>query len=195
MMHNIRRQREAHRVRMERIITGYIETRYPNIYEEAKKVYTKLDMLYPTKKDLRKTYEFCVCTSGSTDNKYKYMRKTQDAVSGKMLLEIPLMSTSTVPAVSAQTVVPNAPAVSAQTVVPNAPTVSAPTVVPINAPTVSAPTVPDIGAEITLPFLDNEIVDEIIGDLRMDPEICTFFDNILTDGETPLETELSTSGF
>ena len=217
----MRRQKEASRVRVNRIIADYVEMRYPNIYEEAKMLYTKLDMLYPGKKDLRKTYEFCLLATGSSDNKYRYMRKTQDAVSDKMVLEIPLMHTSTIPTVvpdiptvaptiptvvpdiptvapTIPTVVPDIPTVAPTipTVVPDIPTVAPtiPTVVP-DIPTVAPAVIPDIGAEITLPMVPDKIIDEIIMELRQDPEVCNFFDDILVDGETPLESELTALGF
>ena len=202
-MHNARRQQEVGNIRMNRIITEYVRSKHPEVYDEAKAVYTKLDMLYPTKKDLRKTYEFCVYTTGSKDNKYKYSRKLHHQVSDNFVLEIPLMDTSDAPTVASDippAVIPPAdipPAVIPPAVIPPAdipPAVIPPAVIP---PAVIPPAVipPDVGAEVTLPFLSNEIIDEIIEDLRNDPEINTFFDQILTTGETPLEEELATLGF
>ena len=249
IMHNIRRQKEVSRVRMNRIINGYIEIKHPEIYQKAKAFYTRLDMLYPKKKDLRKTYEYSLFTTGSKDNKYKYNRASQEEFSDKMVLEIPLMSTipavadiptdaptivadiptdapTIVPTVAADipTVVPTVAAdipTDAPTIVADIPT-DAPTIVPTVAadiptvvPTVAAdiptvvPTVvadiptdapaiqtviPDIGAKITLPVIPDEIIDDIITELRLDPEICNIFDDILND-ETPLESELMALGF
>ena len=214
MMHNIRRQKEACRVRLNRVISEYVEIKHPEIYAEAKKVYTKLDTLYPMKKDLRKTYEFCLFTSGLKDNKYKYTRKLQDddmvglkdnkytrKLQDDMVLEIPLMDMSAV-----STVVPAVVPTIAPAVAPAIPTV-VPAVVPTVAPAVApaipavAPAVvadeiiPDVGGEVTLPVVADEIIDEIIMNLRQDPDIGTFFDEILTDGETPLEEELTALGF
>ena len=186
MTNNARRQQEVCNIRMNRIITEYVRSKHPEVYNEAKAVYTKLDMLYPTKKDLRKTYEFCVYTTGSKDNKYRYSRKLHHQVSDNFVLEIPLMHMSDAPATP--TVASDIP----PAVIP--PAVIPPAVIP---PAVIPPVVipPDVGAEVTLPFLSNEIIDEIIEDLRNDPEINTFFDEILTTGQTPLEEELGTLGF
>ena len=179
IMHNLRRQKEVSRVRMNRIINGYIEIKHPEIYEEAKAFYSKLNMLYPKKKDLRKTYEYSLFATGSRDNKYKYNRASQEEISDKMVLEIPLMDMSGVPTVP-PTVIP-AIAADIPTDAPAIPTV---------APTV----IPDIGAELTLPVVPDNIIDGIITELRQDPEICNFFDDILND-ETPLESELTALGF
>ena len=169
-MNNIRRQNEVSRVRVNRIITEYVQFKHPEIYAKAKEFYTKLDTLYPRKKDLRRTYEFQSFITGSKDNKYKYTRKSQDEISDNMLLEIQLMDKSAVPTV-------------------------APAVVPTVAPAVVPTVVPAVGAEITLPVVADEIIDEIIKSLSQDPDVSTCFDEILTDGETPLEMELTASGF
>ena len=213
IMHNLRRQNEASRVRMDRIISGYIKIKYPKAYEEAKAFYTRLDMLYPNKKDLRKTYEYSLFATGSEDNKYKYNRSRQEGISDKMVLEIPLMDTSDIPTVIPADIPTVAPAVIpadiptvAPAVIPaDIPTVApavipadiptvAPAVIPADIPTVAPAVIPDIGAELTLPVLPDKIIDEIIAELSQDPEICNFFDDILND-EAPLESELMALGF
>ena len=185
MMHNMRRRKETSRIRMNRVINGYVEIKHPDIFAKAKTFYTRLDQLYPNKKDLRKTYEYCVFETGSKENKYKYQRNLQ-GISDNMVLEIELMDTSATPTVAAD----SPPAVIPPTVIP--PAAIPPAVIP---PAIAPTVIPDVGAEVTLPFVSNEIIDEIIEDLRKDPEINTFFDEILTTGETPLEEELATLGF
>ena len=117
-MHNMRRRKEASRVRMNRVISGYVETKHPDIFAKAKAFYTKLDQIYPNKKDLRKTYEYCIFETGSKDNKYRYQRNFQE-ISDNMVLEIELMHTSATPTVAAD----SPPAVIPPTVIP-------PTVIP-----------------------------------------------------------------
>ena len=210
-MHNIRRQQESSRVRESRIITEYVQFKHPGIYAKAKALYTKLDMLYPGKKDLRRTYEFQSFISGSKENKYKYSRKSQHEISDNMLLdnmllEIQLMDKSAVPAVvpAVPAVVPAVPAVvpTVPAVVPAVPAV-VPTVpavvpaVPAVVPAVPPPAVPAViieDVEITLPVVPDEIIDEIIKSLSQDPDINSFFDDIVIDGETPLEMELAALG-
>ena len=177
-MHNIRRRNETSRVRESRIINGYVLFKHPGIYAKAKDFYAKLDALYPAKKDLRKTYEYQAFITGLKDNKYKYERRSQDERLDTMVLEIPLLDKADIPTVvpdvapAIPTVVPDvAPAI--PTVVPDvAPAI--PTVVSDVAPAIptvvpAIPTVvPDIGAEITLPVLPDEIINEIINDLSQD---------------------------
>ena len=89
------RKQEAIRVRKNRVTQGYIEKKYPEIYQEALEFYRFLDEKYPGKKDLRRTNEFeWVKTgiSGQTARKY-YTRKktttTTTTVDDRMELIIP----------------------------------------------------------------------------------------------------------
>ena len=103
---NIWRRMETARVRESRVITGYIEFKHPEVYNEAKEFYTELNKLYPYKKDLRRTNEFEWVKTGFPEVKTKkyYTRKTQygknkekkdnsktDEIVDNMKLIIPLM--------------------------------------------------------------------------------------------------------
>ena len=57
-------------VRYNRVITSYVEAKYPEIYKEAREFYQELDMLYPEKSDLRRTNEFLRVKTGSSIKKY-----------------------------------------------------------------------------------------------------------------------------
>ena len=215
-MHNLKRQQEASQVRESRIVTAYVKFKHPEIYAKAKDVYTKLDTLYPQKKDLRRTYEFQTFITGTKDNKYKrYKRKSQDEsldnmcleLSDNMLLKIPLMDKSAVPAVApavVPVVVPTVDAVVAPAVAPAVVPVVVPTVAPavdaVVAPTVVPPVAPAVDAlpmfpddMNALPMLPDDMIDEIVRSLSQDPDITTFFDDIFD--ETPLESELTALGF
>ena len=52
------RRAQAARAREERIITGYIKAKHPEIYGEATDFYNQLNKRYPHKCDLRKVPEF-----------------------------------------------------------------------------------------------------------------------------------------
>ena len=54
------RRAQTAKVREERVITGYIETKYPKIYAEAAAFYNRLNKKYPSKCDLRKTNDYHV---------------------------------------------------------------------------------------------------------------------------------------
>ena len=175
-MHNVRRQKEAFRVRENRIIAGYVQFKHPGIYNEAKAFYTKLSNLYPEKKDLRKTYEYQTFTTGLESTKYKYSRRSRrqhQEITDNMILQIQLMDKSAVPPTVPPAVPPAVPAV-----VP--PAVSA--IPPIDV------IIED--AEITLPAVSDDIIDEIIEGLRQDPDISTIFDHIDIEDERNIEDEL-----
>ena len=52
------RRAQTAKVREERVISGYIEIKYPKIYDEAAGFYNMLNKKYPTKCDLRKTNDY-----------------------------------------------------------------------------------------------------------------------------------------
>ena len=54
------RKAQTAKVREERVITGYIEIKYPKIYDEAAGFYNMLNKKYPNKCDLRKTNDYHV---------------------------------------------------------------------------------------------------------------------------------------
>ena len=54
------RRAQAIKIREERIISGYVETKYPEIYAEAAAFYNVLNKKHPSKRDLRKTDDYHV---------------------------------------------------------------------------------------------------------------------------------------
>ena len=68
---NLWRRNETIRVRENRIVKAFVETKYPQIYREAMVFYNKLNEKYPTKNDLRKTDEFTWFKMGITEAKAK----------------------------------------------------------------------------------------------------------------------------
>ena len=57
-LYNNRRRERQSKVRQALLINEYVCTKYPAIYREAAEYYNKLNVEYPTKRDLRKCYEF-----------------------------------------------------------------------------------------------------------------------------------------
>ena len=100
------RRQEFLKVREQRVITGYVQKKYPEVYKEAEKFYKFLNEKYPTKKDLRRTNEYewiKTGISGETTKKY-YKRKgcpnvnkrtTTEEHGDNMRLVIPLMTHTT----------------------------------------------------------------------------------------------------
>ena len=105
------------------------------------------------------------------------------------------------------TAVPPADPLTVPTAVPTAVPPADPLTVPTAVPTAVSPADPltvsavptpvspmDIrveDAEITLPVLADDVIDEIIQHLRLDPDIGNIFDDIDINEQTPLERELS----
>ena len=101
------RRQEALKVREHRVTVGYMEAKYPQIYEEAIGFFNMLNNTYPDKKDLRKTNEYLWMRKGISGEKIRkyYTRKTQSKIDKKVLsktdrvdnmqLIIPLMKAPT----------------------------------------------------------------------------------------------------
>ena len=69
----------------DRFISTYVETKYPQIYEEAKKCYDQIDVVYPNKRDLTKTVEYLYISAGVTSLNQYYHKRREEKV--KNMLE------------------------------------------------------------------------------------------------------------
>ena len=91
------------RNKRDRFISGYIEAKFPQAYDQANKCYDKMDAKYPTKRDLTKTLEFVHITTGCTSlSQYFHKKRAEKSrenhqekehgISDSMVLEIPLFN-------------------------------------------------------------------------------------------------------
>ena len=94
MNNNVRKNRwrraEAAKKREERVITGYVQMKHPEIYKEAAGFYNLLNEKYPSKLDLRKTNEYEALrmpVSGETIKKY-YTRKAYPNIKKSVDVEV-----------------------------------------------------------------------------------------------------------
>ena len=198
---NIRRRQESANVRCNRIVTGYVETNYPEVYAEAQQFYHSLDTAYPHKKDLRRTNEYAWMKDGSLGKKY-YLRKakettTKHKVADNMRLVIPLMET---PKNTNEDVMESTQELS---VMPNGePTQELP-VMPNDEPTQELSVMPNDEPTQEFPVMPEEKIEEIIKELSKDPDLNQVFRDFDVgaeveledfmfdiDTETPLEREL-----
>ena len=166
---NVHRREETQRVRQERVITGYFKYRYPKVYAEAYEFYQHLDKTYPKKKDLRRTNEYSwVCNGSETTMKKYYPRKEEKM--NKMVLEIPLISVDEIP--EHHTVLESS--MQEETVVETIePTVNDESSMQKEEPVLD---VVETGEPSALLPVNDETLEQIIGDLREDPDIANFFD-------------------
>ena len=78
--YNEQRQANKRKSRQALFTAEYIQTKYINVYEEATAFFNALNLLYPTKYDLRKTTEFrewkTVCTYGKTSQQHQKRRRS-----------------------------------------------------------------------------------------------------------------------
>ena len=177
----------------DRFISTYVKNKYPDIYDEAHQVYTDLDQIYPQKRDLRKTQEFLHITQGVSNIYQQYytdkcLKKTQEkSCTDNMVLQIPLLNfneTST-----------GTPQESSDLHADETPTV---TLHADETPTVT----PHADEALSIP---NNVLDDVISELRKDPDLETIFNDFemfdeddlihYSDEETPLEWELHNLGY
>ena len=164
-----------------KVMLGYVRTLHPNVYEEAHTYYRCLTKKYPDKKDLSKTAD------------YRRLLQDKVATTGNFELRIELLDsgkTSNSPA----EITPNSPA----EITPNSPAEITPdpltgvtpaeiTPDPLTGVTPTEIT-PDPLAGITpsetLPGLDKDSLELLMVDLREDPTIANFLDNLQHELDT-----------
>ena len=206
---NIWRRLETARVRQNRVITGYIEFKHPAVYKEAEEFYAQLNTRYPNKKDLRRTNEFEWVKSGFTTVKTKkyYPRKTPyekkkdnskpDEIVDNMELIIPLMGRAEKTVENTETT-----AKTNQKVMENVVDISADKEIEvfIEPPIDSFTDIPIEPTEVIIdsfPVISDKAIDDIIKDLREDPDLDQIFNEFDVDfddfdeEESPLERELA----
>ena len=183
---NIYRRQESQRVRVDRIISGYVKHRHPEVFKEANDYYQWLNELYPEKKDLRRCNEFEILKHG-TDSPIRKFYTTKKKIthatvspksniSDTMVLQIPLMKECDIVNQTIQTA--ETPTCANEITVET--TVESETVVVESSSqpeTVVETPMPSISFT-ELPPVSDEMLEQIISGLREDPDICTFFDDI-----------------
>ena len=172
---NMWRREETQRVRVERIITGYVKYRHPEIYNKANEFYEHLDEQYPNKKDLRRTNEFEWLKQGTARTMKKfYTRKRK--ITDNMILHIPLMNQDEI-ATENTTQPTEIPACQHEIIVETTVESSS------NQPEMTKETMVETSTSIPsttadLPPISDEIIEEIMRGLREDPDIRNFFDDV-----------------
>ena len=206
---NIYRREESQRVRVERIITGYVKYQHPEIFKEANDYYDLLNTLYPDKKDLRRCNEYELLKRETSRRMRKYYTKKPKTADEKsktadkksktadtMVLRIPLMDEATVSTTTQSAEIPaytHEATVSTTTTTQSAEIPAYTHKVTVETTTQSAEipaythevTIETTTEELSTPSMttdlapvSDEVLNQIIEDLREDPDITNFFDNI-----------------
>ena len=166
------------------LIADYVQYKYANVYAEASQLYQRLNHRYPEKADLRKTEEYRVWRSGMSpqepancESQASSPSKYQDSLQ----LKIPIRKYRTVKHSQTATTQTVSPASEESTQ-----TVSA---VSEESAQESPATVETAHVEPQQPTLVDELppdlVDQIVGELREDPDLKDIFDCI--DGQDAFE--------
>ena len=218
---NIWRREETQRVRQERIITGYIKYRHPEIYSEGMDFFNQLNELYPMKKDLRRTNEFEWLKSGTYKKLKKFYprqrknQKKKNKINDNMVLHIPLLAEHEIPQETAvgseatqetavgseaiQETAVGSEAIQETAVGSEATQETAVGSEAIQETAVGSEATQETSAtqeipielqEVTLPFIRDDIIEDIMTGLRQDPDIQSIFDDFDFSDDCPLEDEL-----
>ena len=165
---NIYRREETRRVRVERIISGYVKHCHPEVYSKAHEFYQHLDAVYPDKKDLRRTNEFlALMQEPARPVRTRHTRKK--TITDNMILQIPLIQqgeraekTTTQPC--------ETPAYQHE--------ITVETTVEEESSNQTEITKETTVETADLPPINDEILEEIMRGLREDPDIQNFFDDL-----------------
>ena len=177
------RKDQTEKERKSRLICDYIKLRHPDIHSEAERVYDLLKQVYPEKKDLRKSNEFEHLSKYGLNMPMKkyYIRKSkQPVVKNSMILTIPLMTKDDMHEIvtgQSETTVEEVVTGQSETTVEE---------VVIDQSCQLESTVEEVVMEQSTqpqleslePPLTDAMMAEIINDLRGDPDIHSFFENI-----------------
>ena len=168
-----RDRRRKERIRQDQLMIAYIKVKYPVIHEEANKYYNTINALFKDKKDLRKTDHFRA-------------RLFQTEYSDNMVLQIPLIPTKK----AGETVIQDDIA-TAETLPDIATTETLPDIA-------TTETLPDIAIDNILqdimPTLEQELpkglIEQIINELRADPEIAKLMNDIEDNVDEDLDIDI-----
>ena len=136
-------------VRQERLMISYVKAKYPVIYKEANEYYSILNSMYPTTNDLRKTLRF-----------KEFLSNTK--ASDGMVLQIPLMSYNETPnkeAENHEVETPNQEVENHETAYVN-------------------DMFPDIDMNTLVQELPPQMMEDLIKDLRADPDLARIMDDV-----------------
>ena len=166
--------RKMEQVYQNQLIVEYIKVKYPIQYEEAREYYTSLYKMYPTVRDLRKTWRF---------RDFKATTKSSDS----MILEIPL--TKAIPKEAKETLECH----EATSVENND------HILPEAKETISEGSVekiddifPDIDMATLVSEIPPQLVDEMIKDLRADPNLAALMSAVeeQVDNDSDIDVDI-----
>ena len=160
-----RRERDRKRkeqIRQDQLMIAYIKIKHPTIYEEANQYYNTMNAIYINKKDLRKTARFKEVEADTTK------RSSETVYHDNMILEIPLIQPATKK--PEETDIATAETSEER----------------MNLEAVDS-IFPDIAAATLVQELPADLIQQIIDELRADPELTTIMDNI--EDQVLYETE------
>ena len=207
----VRNWREGQRIQKRKsiFIEEYVRVKFTKVYSEAINFYSTLDQLYPEKKDLCRTKEFRSWRVGLSHGKKNnneisttVTHQAEQQRTDNMMLKIPLIPhlSTTRPRPTANPTVEIQPETPPETTDETTPEsqLATPPEIPVEIQLQPLATPPEIGAEFTVetPLIqvetpletDEQITDrriqEIIEELRDDPDLNGIFDDFQSDNQT-----------
>ena len=182
-----RRERDRKRkeqIRQDQLMIAYIKIKHPTIYEEANQYYNTMNAIYINKKDLRKTARFKEVEADTTK------RSSETVYHDNMILEIPLIQPATkkpeeTDIATAETSEERMNLEAVNSIFPDIATTET-SEERMNPDTVDS-IFPDIATHTLVPELPADLIQQIIDELRADPELATIMDNI--EDQVLYETE------
>ena len=171
---NEARRQETKKRRADKVVVGYVKALYPVIFQQASEYYVKLDQANPQKLDLTKTLEF------------RTLQKNKIAVADNFELKIELIDNGkqtekTTPALEAEATPSLTPQLidnGKQTETTTQTVKTTPALEAEATPSLTPQPTTDTTCETLLTPLDQETLEAIIADLRQEPFMDDFLNNI-----------------
>ena len=204
----VARQKLSIENRHSRFISEYVKSKHTEIYNEAEAFFKHVQELNPNKRDLTKTHQFLVATTGFVDRNDFYNRKRQKAqeknqqVNDNMVLRVQLLAPEAVTTInhnSEPLVIPGEQIqIRAVTTCNHN---SEPLVIPGEQIQIGAVTTSNHNSEPLV--IPDGLYEDLIKELRSDPDLHAILNDmnmdmdpdISFDEQTPLERELDELGF
>ena len=204
--HNELRRQSRGKARKAVFITDYFEVKYPEIFKEAEGLFNLLDTRYEDKYDLRKTNEFqCfkqIIEGKSNKNGKELYFDLETATVSVRKLESLTVETATCESLSDETAtcesLPGQTAMECESLPPETATKQLEPILEIplipeqlaREATVTSQTIQIVTEQETPPVsiddIPTDMIDEIISQLRQDPDLKSLFDDIQFQSEFDL---------
>ena len=195
-----RDRRRKERIRQDQLMIAYIKVKYPVIHEEANKYYNTINALFKDKKDLRKTDHFRaqLFQTEYSDNMVLQIPLISTKKAGETVIQDDIATTETLPDIATTETLPDIATTETLPDIATTETLPDITTTETLPDIATTETLPDIAIDNILqdimPTLEQELpeglIEQIINELRADPEIAKLMNDIEDNVDEDLDIDI-----